>query len=496
MIDDLNTLFVCATKRSGSTYICRWMAQQPDLPYVREWFQAFQINESRRSYGLPQNVPLETLIAEIREKEKEGNWFGIKIMWDNLVGILKKRTDPRYKEASLEELVKAYFPNAKFIWITRGNKAAQAVSLVKALQTGVWEVRPNGPKPKPRDHTLRYSFLGLEEQREIVAEEENQWASFFEEAGIEPLKISYEAFKADPPKYIAHIRELMGLDPAAEAIPPKAEKEVAKTHDATNRIWLEKHASDQAMLESAISPQAALAPPRITGVRPLIEAKKHPEPELNWECEVSFANENPVPYHRRDGASSDDWPRLTAHWREKLTGKVTLTDIQELPQDIPPGLTTSPLILIAPSQPGHYELTLTIEAAAGDTPAFTADIDCNYPKPLDALYKLVGEFENYHGEWICSPWFGFIFVPEYPWIYHDIHGWLECPQEDTDDASDELTFSDAGLGTWTTTRHGYPLIHHKQTGKTLKFLRVDDDQRIFADENGVEINAVKTIASD
>lgn len=500
MIDDLNTLFVCATKRSGSTFIGRWIAQQPDLPYVREWFQAFQINESRRRYGLPENVPLETLIKQIRAHEKQGDWFGIKIMWDNLVGLLSKRTDPGFKDASLKELVAAYFPNAKFVWITRENKTAQAVSLAKALQTGVWEVRPNGPKPVPRDHTLRYSFLGIDEQRQVVADEESEWANFFEEAGIEPLKISYEAFKDDPPKYIAKIRALMGLDSTAEAIPPHAEKAVAKTHDTTNRTWLEKFQSDQkkCQAEESLSPELNL--PRITTLKPLIESKALPEPEHNWECKVTFSNETSATHKRIVGGSSKDWPRLTATWREKSSKEVLLKHAQELPQDLEPGTTACTLILTAPSKPGQYELTLSIEKVTPEdtesSSSFSTDIECNYPKPLDALYRLVGEFENYHGEWICSPWFGFIFVPEYPWIYHDEHGWIECPPEETASPSRELTFKDAGLGTWTTSRQSYPMIHHEQSGKTLKFLRVDDDQRIFSDESGAEIKAVKTIASD
>lgn len=500
MIDDLKTLFVCATKRSGSTFICRWIGQQPDLPNVREWFQAFEINEHRRSYGLPQGTPLETVIRQIRENERKGDWFGFKIMWDNLVGILKKRTDPSLREASRATLVQTYFPHAKFIWLTRKNKEAQAVSLAKALQTGVWEVRPNGPKPVPREHTLRYSYVGLLEQLRIVEEEERQWAAFFEELAIEPLKIAYEDFKEDPPQYIAQIRRAMDLDAFLEAIPPHADKEVARTHDSINRTWLDRFRSDGEIAKKTPHLTASLLPPVLTGIEARFPEKAHPEPELNWECILRIDNPNALPLPRIAGPASDAWPTIIATWREETTGHLVHQDTQELPEDIAPGKNQAvAILLISPPKPGNYRLTVEIRLSdtsdnEATTTAYRTPIICAYPKPLNSLYELLGEFVNYHGEWICSPWFGFIYVPEYPWIYHDVHGWLKCPEEDPCIGA-ALRFSDAGLGEWTTTRQTYPMIHQTNGSRTLRFIRAEDDQRIFVDQNGDEIKAVKTIAN-
>ena len=102
--------------------------------------------------------------------------------------------------ASDVERIEAAFGRTFFIHLTRRDRVAQAVSLVKAQQTGLWHQAPDGselerlsPPQEPAYDRAQIS-AGLEE----LTGYERQWAEWFQREGLEPYRLTYDSLSADP----------------------------------------------------------------------------------------------------------------------------------------------------------------------------------------------------------------------------------------------------------------------------------------------------------
>ena len=85
---------------------------------------------------------------------------------------------------------------AKFIYLYRQDRLRQAISYLKALQTGQWS------SEQPILAAARYNY---------TAEEEG-WERFFNENKLHPLKITYEHFIQAQPETLLTILAFIGID--------------------------------------------------------------------------------------------------------------------------------------------------------------------------------------------------------------------------------------------------------------------------------------------
>ena len=128
------------------------------------------------------------------------------------------------------------FGKTLFIHLTRPDKVAQAVSYVKAQQTGLWHKAPDGteierlaPPAEPAydSHAIGESyqqFLGFD----------RDWRTWFEDQGITPFEISYEALSDDPTAVLKSVLEQFGLN---TGVAETVRLPVARLADATNADW-------------------------------------------------------------------------------------------------------------------------------------------------------------------------------------------------------------------------------------------------------------------
>ena len=117
--------------------------------------------------------------------------FGITIMGNYLDKVLRNfQMLPQYQGLEAHELFDELLCKPKYVWLTRRNKARQAVSWAKAAQTGVWS-RSKGeaiaPQQKPE-----FDFAHIKYHYELILKAEDVWADFFRTSGIVPFKVVYE----------------------------------------------------------------------------------------------------------------------------------------------------------------------------------------------------------------------------------------------------------------------------------------------------------------
>jgi LPS sulfotransferase NodH len=107
------------------------------------------------------------------------------------------------------------FTEANVIHLTRGDRAAQAVSLAACLLTGNWGFE--GVSSARRIPEWRIRRAARQAVRRI-AEEDRQWARFFAERGTRPLAVSDEQVNRDDPELVVEISTRLGLPLDVESV--------------------------------------------------------------------------------------------------------------------------------------------------------------------------------------------------------------------------------------------------------------------------------------
>ncbi len=210
---------VCATPRSGSTLLCELLKSTGVAGRPEEYFEA------RPQTGLPPHPGdyLEGLPrtgAGIRDDETppsapeysslvglssyrehlqrtfalgttDNGVFATKLMWRNLADVHVLASPlPEYRGLSIERLLDRLLDHPHYVWMTRRDKARQAVSLWRALQTRSW--RREHPDQAQAPDSLRYSFEGIDHLVQSLQAEDERWRMFFATNRLAALEVLYE----------------------------------------------------------------------------------------------------------------------------------------------------------------------------------------------------------------------------------------------------------------------------------------------------------------
>jgi LPS sulfotransferase NodH len=145
--------------------------------------------------------------------------------------------------------LQSVFGKTLIIHLTRENKLEQAISYVKATQTGLWHAAPDGTElerlsaPKKPAYDAQAIAKQLSEFRTM----DNEWRSWFATEQIKPLSVTYEELSSAPQATLARILKRLCLDYVPSS---KNGLPVAKLADATNQEWFDRFTSEIPILKN------------------------------------------------------------------------------------------------------------------------------------------------------------------------------------------------------------------------------------------------------
>ncbi len=246
----IRSYIICATPRTGSTLLCDMLrrtgvAGQPDSFYrevsvdawAREWGLAGVRPQSDAAFNKSYHE------AALREGEGRTGVFGMRLMREN-VRDMSARLGTLYPALTLDRpRIEAALGPTAYIHLSRSDKVRQAVSYVKATQTGLWHMAPDGTeleRLKPPQEPV-YDFDEI--QRTLLAFEryDAEWPDWFTAHNIDPHHVTYEAIASDPAIVLAGILDHLGLDPRlADGMTPG----VAKLADQISDDWVARFHAD------------------------------------------------------------------------------------------------------------------------------------------------------------------------------------------------------------------------------------------------------------
>jgi Uncharacterized protein conserved in bacteria len=168
--------YIIATQpRSGSHFLAALLRDTKQAGVPLEYFHKRHWQSWKDRVGADDREALEHLF---RLRTSPNGQFGVKMHWHQFTVALK---------LDLE----SFFHDAKFVYMSRTDLLAQAVSHAIAQQTGVWH---SGQKAVGK---ATFSMEAIDNSIQFLLQERSRWERFFAVTGVQPFRILYEDLLRD-----------------------------------------------------------------------------------------------------------------------------------------------------------------------------------------------------------------------------------------------------------------------------------------------------------
>lgn len=219
---------VASTDRSGSTFLCSMLWRTGVLGAPAEYWNNRNRTKSKTigvqmMERLEASSPDDYLTKLLACRTSANGVFGVNVHYFDFEEALSLH--PKMLERLLP---------LTYIYIRREDKIAQAVSMVKAAQTGAWVSLAN-----PKSENLQYDRDLISRCLSFVEQQDRGWARWFEQNNISPFVVIYESFAAHPSIIVRSITELLGVqsDPPQQVLTPQFDKQ----SDDISREWITRY---------------------------------------------------------------------------------------------------------------------------------------------------------------------------------------------------------------------------------------------------------------
>lgn len=240
-----DAVILCGTPRSGSTLLCGLLgdagAGAPDSFFGERFMDDFAAD-----WGLPPGRDTgwekRYLDAALRAGRNGTPIFALRLMRENLEFMLGFLSRLFPGGLTGKPLIGEAFGRVLFLHLSRRDKLAQAVSRVKAEQTGLWHIAPDGSEIERTapPQAPRYDFDRIHAEVTALEAYDAAWNDWFAAESIAPLRITYEELSENPAAPLHRVCSALGL-PLPEQVRPG----VARLSDATSAEWIRRYRSER-----------------------------------------------------------------------------------------------------------------------------------------------------------------------------------------------------------------------------------------------------------
>lgn len=234
----MKTIFICSLPRTGSSLLSGDLRSTRALGDPREYFNPNRYAKLVEMWDLPTN-DLDAYIAELRNRTASDNGVvAIKLMvqhltWLHNQGMLKE------SQGNLAELSERFGGGGGVVKLHRRDKLRQAISLMKARQTGKWGAKGQARgKPEFSEDQLSKAIVD-------IVRWEALWECEFAASGITPaLKIAYEDIVAARDECLLKIANELALDNAEAIVANRSRDGVSQQRQADSETeqWYDRFA--------------------------------------------------------------------------------------------------------------------------------------------------------------------------------------------------------------------------------------------------------------
>lgn len=205
---------------------------------MREHFPwwANKFNVAISEWGNEHEFDRSYLSAVLQEGTNGTHVFSMRLMWESVAGLTERLGDLFPDPESDSARFQSAFGPLHYLYLSRKDKVEQAVSLLKAEQSGLWHVNADGTERerlKP-EQTTAYDSVLLSEFVATLKEHDLAWKRWFFEQGIDPVCVTYESLASKPQAVLGNVLSTLGIDPS---IARGVEPVTTKLADSESSDW-------------------------------------------------------------------------------------------------------------------------------------------------------------------------------------------------------------------------------------------------------------------
>jgi LPS sulfotransferase NodH/SAM-dependent methyltransferase len=225
---------VASTDRSGSTFLCSLLWQTGVLGAPAEYWN-FRSRPKAKPIGAQMMERLEAASAA----DYLDKLLACRTSRNGIFSVKAHSFDFEEAVRQFPEMLERLSP-LTYIYIERKDKVAQAVSMAKAAQTGVWVSYGKMHKTE----NLHYDKELIARCLGFLERQHRDWLRWFETNQIEPFIVAYEDLLVDHAGVVRSIVKLLGAenDKPQKVHLPKLEKQ----SDQTNEKWVARFRRESA----------------------------------------------------------------------------------------------------------------------------------------------------------------------------------------------------------------------------------------------------------
>jgi len=197
---------IASLPRTGSFMLCDLLSQcgagSPD-----EHFHPYQ---GAFSKALVTSCSTEDYAQRITSEHESNGIFSSKIMSKWLELMRLNMSTPTFNNA---EMLNKLFPDAKYIFLTRRDRARQAISFYRASDTGQWAQR-QGQDSREWQTPAFNDRLGTRIRSTIfdLLRLQQEWLKVFHDMGVSPCEVCYEDLVTDSEQTLTRVFNYLELD--------------------------------------------------------------------------------------------------------------------------------------------------------------------------------------------------------------------------------------------------------------------------------------------
>lgn len=326
---------ICTNPRSGSWLLSEGLAATNLAGNPREWFNVLEEQAQKPVTGV--STAAETGFAAyldhvIAKATTANGVCGIKLHYYQFIDLAQKlATLDAYRSLTTAGAMAAAFAAPKYVWLTRRDKARQAISYYRACQTDEWWQIDGISRPPGSARTVDFDSRAIRKLELTLESNDNAWRQYFRANGIDPLVVDYEDLAVDYVGNVSRVLQWLGIRGSNYVAigPPRLKRQ----SDPDTERWLARYLSSNTDAEpgnddrpgnsgprSPPQPEASAAPSTLqtSANSPVVLRPNQPQTRLQDPSIISPAKAERL-LNALDRLSQLDPGALTVDRRSKLS---------------------------------------------------------------------------------------------------------------------------------------------------------------------------------
>ncbi len=222
----VQSYIICAAARTGSNLLASSLRRIGIAGWPYEYFNAhtrndgFMLEELGIAADISEPPDFSARLPQILRSGTRRGVFGTTLHWADKEYMLTalRRTHKDLADLPPLELMQASLPRLRFIWLSREDKLAQAVSHYRAIVSGIWQKdaadQSSGPAP-----VIPFDDAAISQLLEDAEVHDKGWRDFFGTAMEHMLHINYEDLADNYASTMGNVLGFLGLNVPPQGFP-------------------------------------------------------------------------------------------------------------------------------------------------------------------------------------------------------------------------------------------------------------------------------------